>query len=75
MTDIQVGSPVRWADAIREHRGGRVSLKELFFVKRVRANGRSDLVDIKGAELFNIPLHDLQLFGFEGLPPFTPDAE
>jgi hypothetical protein len=68
MTDIRVGSRVRWADAIREHRGARVSLDEVFIVERVAANGRCDLVDTKGAELFNIPLHNLQPFDFAELP-------
>jgi len=72
MTDIQGGSLVRWADAIRDRPDARVSLDEVFVVKRVRANGRCDLVDTRGAELFNIPLNHLQSVNFEDLPRPSP---
>jgi hypothetical protein len=68
MTDIRVGSRVRWADAIRDRPDARVSPKEVFVVRRITANERCDLVDHRGGELFNVPLRDLQPFDFEELP-------
>ncbi len=61
MDDIRVGSHVRWAQTRRDRPHARIRKNELFTVQKVYANGRCDLIDGAGAELFSIPTRHLQL--------------
>ena len=70
---LKPGDWVRWADEKRDRPGAPLRRKEIFVVRRVSANGRCDLLDDRGAELFNIPLSDLQLLDMAYLeknPPY-----
>jgi hypothetical protein len=60
MDDIRAGSRVSWAQLKRDRPDRRVKNTEVFIVQKVSGNGRCDLVDSRGAELFKIPLSDLQ---------------
>lgn len=65
MFNIQVGNQVCWAQDKRDRPNMPVRTSEIFIVRKVHANGRCDLVDNSGAELFNIPASYLQLLQAE----------
>ena len=55
------GDSVCWLNAKRDRPEAPLSNKETFTIQKISANGRCELVDHKGAQLFNIPFEDLQL--------------
>ena len=67
MVNIQAGNQVRWAQDKRDRPNTPVRNSEIFIVRRVYANGRCDLIDNAGAELFNIPTSHLQLLQQESV--------
>lgn len=60
MDAIKVGSLVCWKCETGDEPARPVRRKEIFRVVRCLGNGRCDLMDRNDAELFNIPLNDLQ---------------
>jgi hypothetical protein len=69
---LKPGDWVRWADEKRDRPKAPLKSKEIFVVRKVSANGRCDLMDSQGAELFDIPLSHLQLLEMEHRPKNTP---
>jgi hypothetical protein len=69
---LKPGDWVRWRDEKRDRPERPFSSKEIFVVRKVSANGRCDLMDSHGAELFAIPLSHLQLLEIEHRPKSLP---
>ncbi len=61
---IQKGDRVHWA-VEKPDAKAPVKRRELFRVQKVYGNGRCDLIDSNGAELFNIPTTHLQRLDIE----------
>lgn len=58
---IKAGDLVCWSEDIRDLSLSTIKNYEVFTVRTVHPNGRCDLVDRTGAQLFNILLSHLQL--------------
>ncbi len=57
---IQAGDQVHWVLDKRDNPYAPLKRRERFRVQKVYANGRCDLIDDQGAELFNILTTHLQ---------------
>ena len=65
---IQEGDQVRWALDKRDSPHAPVRKSEYFRVEKVYSNGRCDLIDVHGGELFNIPITHLQPINAKAAP-------